>query len=324
MTRMGLSLFNVTHFKNHTQFFTLASRARGQARFLSSKQNTEPGKDETGAQSADKASQAFTEAANAMDNVDRGANEIKLGFNKAATAMATLSLSFRGIESRLTNFEQRTASLETVVLPGVQTRITAFETATNKRLDALQKRFEEQTNKIRNSTGAIFFALLIIGVYLNHTKYGRKFIRWVIGEGAINEMREEIAKDRSHDIQKALKALQASEHEHNTQRVDGETLKESISLEIQRLQTKYSSSLSGSWFFSPLSRGYSHWLKLQALMALRKEIISNEKEGRPIVSNISEETMIMLKSAYHFDTSPESEDEEFKNVILTQRSGLTV
>ena len=254
----------------------------------------------------DEVSRAFEETARAMDSVGTGATSMKNGFNSASIAMANLSSSFRSIHDRLNDFDNRTIKFEKEVLPEVKKMVKDFESETNERLDQSREEFKKQAKQI----GGFVAAFFVLGLALNRTKCGREFIRWIIGKAAIDELKEEVKDELKEEVKQ--------------DRLFGvESLKEIISLEMQRLQMKYSSSLSGSWLFSPVSRGYSHWIKIQALIALKKEIIAMEQGGGIVnAKDISESTIEKLSKAYGFDTSPETDDIEFRDVVLSSRMNI--
>lgn len=101
-----------------------------------------------------------------------------------------------------------------------------------------------------------------------------------------------------------------------------------ITQEIQRLQVQYESSLFG-WLggriFSPISRGYSHMLKIRALLAMREELRTMISKNKTIdLNNFSEDTRILIKQAYNFNRWPEQADIEFRENFLNMKLSLNV
>lgn len=96
-------------------------------------------------------------------------------------------------------------------------------------------------------------------------------------------------------------------------RVD--TVLDKIAQEIQRLQTQYNDSYSGSWWLAWASEGYGCQQKMKALVALEKEVLKLSEHGhRSItVSDITQETLAQLKNAYSY--APAEEENEFRLVL---------
>jgi chromosome segregation ATPase len=97
-----------------------------------------------------------------------------------------------------------------------------------------------------------------------------------------------------------------------------------ITQEIQKLQAKYNDSLSGSWFLSFASRGYSHQLKIKALVALEQEILAlaSHDYDEITANDISEKIKNQLKYAYN--SSLEREDEDFRTVLTNNVNQLSM
>lgn len=85
--------------------------------------------------------------------------------------------------------------------------------------------------------------------------------------------------------------------------------------EIQRLQVKYNDSLSGSWFLSFMSWGYSHQLKMRALVAVEKDLQNSGKNSVNIQEILSLKTINLVKQAYP-NHSLEEEDKKFRDTVL--------
>lgn len=91
-----------------------------------------------------------------------------------------------------------------------------------------------------------------------------------------------------------------------------------VSQEKDRLQSKYNQSFSGYRAFSLFSRGYAHQLKILALTALEREMLSLSETQQAISwQNISSETRHLIDGAYQYDCS-EREDILFQNNFLKE------
>lgn len=83
--------------------------------------------------------------------------------------------------------------------------------------------------------------------------------------------------------------------------------------EINKLNNKYQSSFSQYSIFSPVSRGYAHWLKMESLKKMRQELVGCSDITKFIPS---EETKNALKEAYSYERYPEQETTKFKDEFL--------
>ncbi len=224
-------------------------------------------------------------------------------FGEAADAMGNVSDSAIAMRR---GFQGASKAMFQVSLSSkkIEAELAELEKKTKEQVEDL---LEYVRKKILTGFGGILFALLVLGLLFKRTKIGRKFIRQTIERAAVDEI-QEVSKNVKQEIE--------------TLQIKIKMLEE-LSQEIQRLQTKYNSSLFGSLFFSPISRGYSHGLKIQALTALRKEITQQTDASIFTAGDFSGETIRLLSEAYHFDTLPEAADDEFKSKVLDKQMKLS-
>ena len=187
--------------------------------------------------------------------------------------------------------------------------------------------FEKNSKKTLAMWAAGIFVVTSLFGFIIHLVFSLSHVKKHLGEallteiGAVKNMFDKgVAKNS--DVKESLERHVTDTTEQLRKEIANAHVREVLSFEIQRLQVKYASSFSSSQFFSKISWGYAHRTKMQALAALGKEMLIENRDNDTVVSDISLATQQLLKQAYGEGSSLEPTDLEFRDTVLLGKLGL--